>query len=254
MSIGVLSRRVLGALALLVAWTSLPAAAEQVPTPVDAIFQRWPELRRAYFERPETKIATHKFVAMPMPKQCAFLYADAYSTGSMSERDTRDKAIRDCNTKLQQLGALGENYSVQCQCRSVLGKDKYRLADAELPNMVYAPASIFFRDRGGQLVRLNGHVEIGVSARGGGYQVPLTVYNAGGNPVCTGTINATGGVEGSYTMNCLRGQFVTNGVLALSRQGTLPHSVGRATTAQGLPTVFVVGIPAALAFQYYGSF
>ncbi len=43
----------------------------------DPLFLRFPEMADRYWERSETSNASTKVVAIPMPKQCAFLYADA---------------------------------------------------------------------------------------------------------------------------------------------------------------------------------
>jgi hypothetical protein len=230
-----------------------PALAQKDLSQDDPVFLRWPELRQAFFVTSETKVATHKYVAMPMPKECAFFYADAYSTPSTGERDTRDKAVRDCNARLQQLGPLHENYPMACACRNVIGRDKYRLDFAEIPAQTYAPLSMFYRDRMGQLARLNGYAEIGIPFRGPGTAVPISVYNNTGQLVCNGTLNATAAIEGPYTLNCLRGTVVSRGVLQAPRPNApVPHSTAQGTTVQGQPTVLVIGLPAQLAFDRYG--
>ena len=63
----------------------------------DAIFLRFPEMAQRYWENPETNSASHKVVAVPMPRQCAFLYADSYSKGQMSEREVQQLAVSNCN-------------------------------------------------------------------------------------------------------------------------------------------------------------
>lgn len=245
--------RLFGLIAGMVVLFSTPALAQKDLSQDDPIFLRWPELRRAFFVTPETKVATHKYVAMPMPKECAFIYADAYSSPSTGERDTRDKALRDCNAKLQQAGPLHENYPMACACRIVVSRDKYRLDFAEMPAQTYAPFSMFYRDRMGQLARLNGYVEIGTPFRGAGAQVPMTVYNNTGQPVCTGNLAANGAIEGSYMLNCLKGTVVSRGVLQAQRGGSpAAHSVAQGATAQGQPTVLVIGLPAQMAFDRYG--
>ena len=81
----------------------------------DAIFLRCPEMAQRYWENPETNAASHKVVAVPMPRQCAFLYADSYSKGQMSESEVQQLAVSNCNRKLTELGPLGENYGVDCR-------------------------------------------------------------------------------------------------------------------------------------------
>jgi hypothetical protein len=247
-------RRIIATIAagLIAVVTATPGRAQQDLSPDDPVFQRWPELRRAYFETAQTKVATHKFVAMPMPRQCAFLYVDVYSSGGQSEREIRDKAVRDCSARLGEMGPLNENYSVACTCRPVIGKDKYRLDFAELPAQVYAPFSMFYKDRQGQMARLNGYAEIGLAPRGSGAQVPFRVFNRGGQVVCTGTMNAVASMEGRYSLNCLRGAVVSNGTLVSGARGLPSHSVARGATAQGQPIVLVVGLPAQMAYDTHG--
>ena len=248
-----MSIRILTLVIALAVLSITPAFAQRDLSQDDPVFLRWPELRRAFFVTSETKVATHKYVAMPMPKECAFFYADAYSTPASGERDTRDKAIRDCNTRLQQLGPLHENYPMSCTCRNVIGRDKYRLDFAEIPAQTYAPLSMFYRDRMGQLARLNGYAEIGTPFRGPGTPVPMTVFNNTGQQVCNGSLNASAAIEGTYTLNCLRGTVISQGVLQGQRgNAPVPHSMAKGTTAQGQPTVLVIGLPAQMAFDRYG--
>ena len=231
----------------------MPAQAQREVSPNDPIFLRWPELRQAYFRTAETKVASHKYIAMPMPKQCAFFYAAAFSDSRLSDRDVREKSVRDCNTRLQELGALHENYAVECACRAVVGRDKYRLDFSEMPSQFYAPFALFYRDRQGGTARLYGHVEVGVPPRSGAAELPITVFNGAGQPVCSGTVNAMTGLEGNYTLDCLRGTVVSRGIMqAHKRNVPLEHSVARATSAQGQPTVVVIGLPSQLAYDLYG--
>src|SRR5436305_1833084 len=76
----------------------------------DAIFLRFPEMAKRFWEDTETMAASHKSVAVPMPRQCAFTYADAYTRNQMSEREVQETAVSACKQKLSQLGSLGENY------------------------------------------------------------------------------------------------------------------------------------------------
>jgi len=238
--------------ALMLLSASLPAVAQRDVTPGDPVFQRWPDLRQAYFENYETKVSMHKYVAMPMPRQCAFFYTAAFSTLQMSDRETRDKSVRDCNQRLHDLGALHENYSVECSCRPVIGRDKYRLDYAEMPAQVFAPFAMFYRDRQGGTARLYGFAEIGMPPAGGG-QVPITIYNSNGQQVCTGTLTSTKRVEGTYRLDCLRGTVISTGMLQGTRgNAPIAHSVARGTTPQGQPTTVVIGLPSQLAYDTYG--
>ena len=78
----------------------------------DPIFLRFPEMAERFWVNTETMAASHKSVAVPMPKQCAFVYADTYTRNQMSEREVQHMALSNCNAKLNQLGPLGENYAV----------------------------------------------------------------------------------------------------------------------------------------------
>jgi hypothetical protein len=91
----------------------------------DPIFLRFPEMAQRYWVNTETMAASHKSVAIPLPRQCSFLYADTYTRGQMSEREVQETALSACNRKLSELGPLGENYNVACQCRIVISDDRY---------------------------------------------------------------------------------------------------------------------------------
>src|SRR5258707_15249840 len=83
----------------------------------DAIFLRFPEMAERYWVNTETMAASHKSVAVPLPRQCAFVYADAYTRGAMSEREVQETALSNCSRKLAELGPLGDNYGVNCQSK-----------------------------------------------------------------------------------------------------------------------------------------
>ena len=85
----------------------------------DPIFLRFPEMAERYWVNTETMAASHKSVAVPMPKQCAFLYADAYTKSGMSESEVQQTALSTCNRRMSELGPLGENYGVTCSCKVV---------------------------------------------------------------------------------------------------------------------------------------
>ena len=79
----------------------------------DPIFLRFPEMAQRFWVNTETMAASHKAVAVPMPKQCSFLYADTYTRNQMSQSEVQQMALSNCNAKLNQLGPLGENYGGQ---------------------------------------------------------------------------------------------------------------------------------------------
>ena len=70
----------------------------------DPIFLRFAEMANRYWVNTETNSASHKVVAIPMPKQCSFLYADAYTRGQQSESEVQQIALSNCNRRLQELG------------------------------------------------------------------------------------------------------------------------------------------------------
>ena len=94
----------------------------------DPIFLRFNQMADRYWVNTETMAASHKVVAVPMPRQCAFLYADSYSRGQMSESEVQQVALSNCNRRLAELGPLGENYSVNCQCKVVISDERLRRA------------------------------------------------------------------------------------------------------------------------------
>src|SRR5438477_9188165 len=108
----------------------------------DAIFLRFPEMAERYWVNTETMAASHKSVAVPLPRQCAFVYADAYTRGAMSEREVQETALSNCNRKLAELGPLGDNYSVNCQCKLVISDETYMVPRDSMPDQAYGPISI----------------------------------------------------------------------------------------------------------------
>src|SRR5437899_9934339 len=122
----------------------------------DPIFLRFPEMAERYWVNTETYAASHKVVAVPMPRQCAFLYADSYSKGQMSESEVQQMAVSNCNRKLAELGPLGENYSTNCRCELVVNNERYVVPRSAMPDDSYGPVSIFYRDDQGNMARLNG--------------------------------------------------------------------------------------------------
>lgn len=218
----------------------------------DPLFLRFPDLRQRYFESGETKIAHHKFIAMPMPKQCVYFYVDIYSKPNMSDRETRDEALRICKNRMESYGPLGENYAVPCECRLVVGRDKYRLDPSLLPTMGYAPMSIFYRDPQGRSARVHGYTEFGLQFRRG-ESGPLTVYTPSGAQVCTGSISIPGAQSGNFTLNCPPARFQASGQLQYQTGQPKEHTVGRGTSQQGGPVTIVIGLPSGAAQSRYGA-
>ncbi|HJQ56989.1 MAG TPA: hypothetical protein VJ890_08790 [Vineibacter sp.] len=228
-----------------------PATA-QIVNQNDPVFLRFPDLRQRYFESGETKIAQHKFIAMPMPKQCVYFYVDIYSRPNMSDRDTREEALRLCRNRMEAYGSLGENYAVPCDCRLVVGRDKYRLDPSLLPTMGYAPMSIFYRDPQGRAARVHGYAEFGLQFRRG-ESGALTIYNPAGTQVCTGTISIPGAQSGNFTLNCPPARFQANGQLQYQTGQPKEHTVGRGVSQGGGPVTLIIGLPSGAAQARYGS-
>ncbi|HZP98015.1 MAG TPA: hypothetical protein VFB13_00630 [Reyranella sp.] len=218
----------------------------------DPIFLRFPEMAERYWVNTETMAASHKAVAVPMPKQCAYLYADAYTKGAMSEREVQETALSTCNRRLAELGPLGENYGVQCTCEVVISDETYVVPRASLPDQAYGPASIFYRDDHGNVARLNGVARYGALI-GHDRSVTFSVENVRQEPVCEGTFTNEGPSTGKFSLSCFNGRFAGQGSYE-SRIG-LPndHIVAHGTTPRGLPIVMVIGLPAQLAAGTYGG-
>ncbi|MCW5748700.1 MAG: hypothetical protein KIT36_21105 [Alphaproteobacteria bacterium] len=245
-------RAALVGLALAAGLAVAAPAAAQIVNENDPVFLRFPDLRKRYFESGETKIAQHKFIAMPMPKQCVYFYVDIYSKPGMSDRDTREEALRTCRNNLEKYGPLGENYAVPCECRLVVGRDKYRLDPSLLPTMGYAPMSIFFRDPQGRAARVHGYAEFGLQFRRG-ESGPLTIYNPAGMQVCTGTISIPGAQSGNFSLSCPAARFQASGQLQYQTGQPKEHTVGRGVSQGGGPVTLVIGLPAGAAQARYGS-
>jgi hypothetical protein len=244
------ARTIALALAASIAVT-LPATAQTV-NQNDPVFLRFPDLRQRYFSSGETMIAQHKFIAMPMPKQCVYFYVDIYSKRGMSDRETRDQALRMCREKMEAYGPLGENYAVPCECRLVVGRDKYRLDPNLLPTTGYAPMSIFYRDPQGRGARVHGYAEFGLQFRPG-ESGQLTIYNPAGAQVCTGTISIPGAQSGNFTLNCPPARFQASGQLQYQTGQPKEHTVGRGVSQGGGPVTLVIGLPSGAAQARYGS-
>lgn len=240
-------------LVVLACLAAVAPAAAQIVNENDPVFLRFPDLRKRYFDSSETKVAMHKFIAMPMPKQCVYFYVDVYSKPSMSDRDTREEALRTCRNNMQKYGPLGENYAVSCDCRIVIGRDKYRLEPSELPTLGYAPLSLFYRDSAGRVTRVHGYTEYGLQFRPG-ESGPLTVYTPTGNRVCTGSITIPGAFSGNFSLNCPAARFTASGQLQYDRgQNPKDHTVGRGVTPNGGSVTMVIGLPSGAAQARYGS-
>ena len=218
----------------------------------DPIFLRFPAMAERFWVNTETMTASHKAVAVPMPKQCAFVYADTYTRNQMSEREVQDMALSNCNAKLNQLGPLGENYPVNCQCKVVISDGTYLLPRETLPDQAYGPASIFYRDDRGNIARLNGVARYGALI-GRDRSVTFSVDNPRGETVCEGTFTNEGPNTGRFSLSCFNGRFGGNGTYQSRVGNPNDHIVARGQTAHGQPVTMVIGLPSQLAASTYGS-
>lgn len=218
----------------------------------DPIFLRFPEMAQRYWVNTETMTASHKAVAIPMPRQCAFLYADSYARDQMSEREVQDTALSACNRKLSELGPLGENYTVACQCRVVISDDKYVVPRDTMPDQAYGPTSIFYRDAQGNVARLNGNARYGALI-GHDRSVTLTVDNVNGEAVCDGTFTNEARSSGRFSLSCFNGKFSGTGTYESRTGAPNDHVIARGQTRSGQPIVMVIGLPAQLALNTYGG-
>lgn len=218
----------------------------------DPLFLRFAELADRYWVNTETMVATHKAVAVPLPRQCAFLYADSYSRGQMSETEVQQLALSACNRRLADLGPTGENYSVACQCKLVISNDMLMVPRDSLPDEAYGPTSIFYRDDRGNVARLNGYARYGALI-GRDRSVTMTIDNSRGEQVCDGTMTSSGANNGSFSLSCFGGKFSGSGGYQSKNGAPNHHIVGQGKTASGQPVVLVIGLPSQLAAGTYGG-
>jgi hypothetical protein len=218
----------------------------------DPVFLRFPEMARRYWVDTETMTASHKSVAVPMPKQCAFVYSDAYTKGQMSEREVQDTAVSNCNRHLAELGPLGENYAVNCTCKLVISDETYVVPRETMPEQAYGPSSIFYRDPKGNVARLNGVVRYGALI-GHDRSVTFTVENVRAEPVCEGTFTNETVNNGRFTLSCFDGKFTGRGTYDSKVGAPNDHIIARGSTPAGQPVVLVIGLPAQLAANTYGG-
>ena len=218
----------------------------------DPIFLRFPDMAHRFWENTETMAASHKSVAVPMPKQCSFLYADTYTRNQMSEREVQQMALSNCNAKLNQLGPLGENYAVNCQCQVIISDGAYVVPREMLPDQAYGPASIFYRDDRGNVARLNGTARYGALV-GRDRSVTFSVDNPRSEPVCEGTFTNDGPRSGRFSLNCFSGKFAGSGTYESHTGSPNDHILARGQTGRGQPVVIVIGLPSQLAMTMYGG-
>ncbi len=218
----------------------------------DPLFLRFADMAERYWVNTETMAASHKAVAMPMPRQCAFTYADSYSRGQMSESEVQETALSTCNRRLAELGPTGENYNIACQCKLVVSDGVLMVPRDALPDEAYGPTSIFYRDDHGNVARLNGYARYGALA-GRNRSVTMTVNNARGEQVCDGTLTSGGGASGNFALSCFGGKFAANGTYQSKSGAPNDHIVGQGQTGRGQPVVVVIGLPAQLAAGTYGG-
>jgi hypothetical protein len=218
----------------------------------DPIFLRFTDLANRYWVNTDTNSASHKVVAIPMPRQCAFLYADAYTRGQMSEAEVQQTALSNCNRRLQELGPLGENYGIDCRCQVVISNETYVVPKASMPDDAYGPTSIFYRDDRGNIARLNGVVRYGALI-GRDRSVTFTVDNPRGEQVCDGTMTNENPGSGQFTLSCFGGKFGGRGSYESRAGAPNDHIIARGQTGRGQPVVMVIGLPAQLAANTYGG-
>jgi hypothetical protein len=218
----------------------------------DPIFLRFPEMAERFWVNTETMASSHKSVAVPMPRQCAFVYADTYTRGQMSEREVQQMALSNCNAKLNQLGPLGENYAVDCRCQVIISDGVYVVPRETLPDQAYGPVSIFYRDDRGNVARLNGTAKYGALI-GRDRSVSFSVENPRAEQVCDGTFTNDGTRSGRFSLNCFNGKFAGNGTYENRTGSPNDHIIARGQTGRGQPVVMVIGLPSQLAANTYGG-
>src|SRR5260221_10887841 len=256
---GTMNRVVLSFFLAFLTWTSGVAWAQSAAqSPYgktdrrDPLFLRFPEMADRYWVNTETMTATHRVLAVPLPKQCAFTYADSYTKNQMSESEVQQLALSSCNRRLADLGPLGENYGVPCECKVVISDEKYLVPRNVLPDEAYGPTSIFYRDDQGNVARLNGYARYGALI-GRGRSVTFTVDNPRGEQVCEGTFTSNGDATGTFSLSCFAGKFSGRGSYQSKVGAPNDHLIARGNTAKGLPIVLVIGLPAQLAAGTYGG-
>jgi hypothetical protein len=222
------------------------------PTRRDPIFLRFPEMAQRYWVNTETMVASHKSVAVPMPRQCAFVYSDAYTRGQMSEREVQQTALSNCAHHLAELGPLGENYGIECACKLVISDGAYVVPPETMPDQAYGPASIFYRDPQGNIARLNGVARYG-ALLGHDRSVTFSVDNVRGEPVCEGTFTNESNSNGRFSLSCFDGKFAGSGTYDSKVGAPNDHIIARGSTPNGQPVVMVIGLPAQLAANTYGG-
>ena len=244
------------ALAVLAADASAQSAAQSPygkATRRDPIFLRFPEMAQRYWVDTETMAASHKSVAVPMPRQCAFVYSDTYTRGPMSEREVQDTAVSNCSRHLAELGPLGENYGgVACACKIVISDETYVVPKETMPDQAYGPSSIFYRDPKGNIARLNGIARYGALI-GHDRSVTFSVENVRSEQVCEGTFTNDTQKTGRFSLSCFDGKFNGRGTYESKVGAPNDHIVARGATPAGLPVVMVIGLPAQLAANTYGG-
>jgi hypothetical protein len=245
--------------ALVVATTTAGAWAQYAtnssygrPERRDPIFLRFPEMAQRYWVDTDTMAARHKAIAIPLPRQCAFVYADTYARGQMSEREVQETALSACSHKLAELGPLGENYNVNCQCRVVISDNTYVVPRDAMPDQAYGPTSIFYRDNQGRIARLNGLARYGALI-GHDRSVTFTIENVSGQSVCEGTFTNEAAGTGRFSLSCFNGKFGGRGSYDSRLGAPNDHVLARGQTAAGQPIVMVIGLPAQLAANMYGG-
>ncbi|HTR85573.1 MAG TPA: hypothetical protein VMI56_13925 [Reyranella sp.] len=218
----------------------------------DAVFLRFPEMAQRFWVDTDTMTASHKAVVIAMPKQCAFVYSDAYTRGQMSEREVQETALSACSHKLAELGPLGENYSIPCQCQVVISDGMYVVPRNVMPDQAYGPVAIFYRDEHGNVARLYGSAEYG-ALLGRDRSVTFKIDNVRGEQVCEGTFTNEGVNSGHFSLSCFNGKFGGGGTYQSKTGAPNDHIYAQGKSSRGLPLVMVIGLPAQLATTTYGG-
>ena len=219
----------------------------------DPIFLRFSEMADRYWVNTDTMTASHKVVAVPMPRQCAFLYADSYSKGQMSEREVQEVALSNCNRRLAELGPLGENYGVTCQCQVVISDESYVVPqELDARRLLWSDFDLLSRrsrqrctaERGDALRRAD-------RARPFGHLLGRQRRAASRSAKAPSRMRAP--TNGKFSLSCFGGKFSGSGSYQ-SKIGTPnDHIIARGQTSRGLPIVMVIGLPAQLAAGTYGG-
>ena len=191
-------------------------------------------------------------VAIPLPRQCSFVYADSYSRGQMSQSEVEQMAVSSCNRSSPSSAHWARTITVDCRCQVVISDERYVVPRSTLPDDSYGPVSIFYRDDQGNVARLNGVAKYGALI-GRDRSVTFVVDNPRGEQVCEGTFTNEAPGSGHFSISCFAGKFSGIGSYQSKTGAPNDHIIARGQTSRGLPIVMVIGLPAQLAANTYGA-